>query len=101
MPGSSLPSISWSDMVSLDKWAHFFMYGLLAFIWRVEWKGGEQNWGWNKYSLILFSTALYGILLESFQLIMNSERYFEVLDIIANIIGAIAGLLAHYWMIKK
>lgn len=101
MPGSSLPGISWGDKVSLDKWAHFIMYGSLSFVWAYEWRSSDASRKWKRYVLILTATAVFGVMLESFQLVLNSERYFEVLDIIANIIGSMAGLTALHWLIKK
>ena len=101
LPGSSIPKISWSDLISIDKWAHFVMYGTMAFVWSYEWIPTAEKDDRSKYFRILVITALYGILLESLQLILNSDRYFEVLDIIANIIGSMAGLLAYHWLIKK
>ena len=101
MPGSSLPGISWGDMVSLDKWAHFIMYGSLSFVWAYEWLPSDTSRQLKRYIMILTATAVFGVMLESLQLILNSDRYFEVLDIIANIIGSMAGLTALHWLIKK
>ena len=42
---------------------------------------------------VFLACTIYGILMEGMQYAFFPGRYFEVLDIIANIIGAIIGLI--------
>lgn len=42
-----------------------------------------------------------GICLEVLQAVLQSGRYFEVLDIIANIIGALIALSGYHWLNKN
>lgn len=88
-------------MISLDKWAHFLLYGLLSFVLTWERTGSVPRAGWRTGLVILAACALYGILLEGIQLLSNQGRYFEVLDIIANIIGSLAGILLCLGVRKK
>lgn len=102
IPGGSLPRISWGDMLSLDKWVHFCIYGALAFFLQMEFERYRPaGYPPGRSLKLLFSCAGYGIILEGLQVSMNQGRYFEVLDIIANIIGALAGLWLCRLLIKK
>ena len=101
MPGGSFPRVSWSDMISLDKWVHFIIYFVLSFVWRMEWNRVPTRFSTLGTSLmVLLLAGMYGSTLEVFQWLMNEDRYFEVLDIIANIIGSMAGLLTFHGLKK-
>lgn len=101
LPGGSFPRVSWSDMISLDKWVHFFIYFVLSFVWRMEWNKVPDRYSFfGRSLLVLLLAGMYGSALEAFQWLMNEDRYFEVLDIIANIIGSMAGLLTYHGLKK-
>jgi VanZ family protein len=79
-----------------DKLAHagvyFVLTGLLG--WAFHRNGGHR---------VLLSAgiaALYGVGMEIVQYAFFPHRYFELLDIIANIIGSIAGLFALKFFLK-
>ncbi len=99
-PGIPLPS-KWWDLFSPDKLGHAFVYGVLVILTLRAFQNQGQ---WS--SRILWGTvigsAVYGILMEVMQWAFFPGRYFEVLDIIANIIGAIVGwfIYAKYFIIK-
>ncbi len=92
LPGSTFPEISWSAMLSLDKIAHVVIYMLLFLVIARDQKLAS-GYSQRKGMLILLFLSGYGVLLEVLQQNFFTGRYFEVLDIIANIIGLIVGLL--------
>lgn len=91
IPGKNLPSLPF-DLFEIDKLEHAVSYGLLAFLllWGLH-RAGKLNTKW-KFITIL-GCCLYGILIEIAQFCFFSGRYFEVNDIVANIIGSFGSLL--------
>ena len=97
-PGASLP-VGIKDLLSFDKLAHAGAYLVLTglLLWgflqqerlnrRIEW-------------LIVLGSALYGIFLEIAQYTFFPDRYFELFDIIANIIGSVMGLFVLKYFLK-
>ncbi len=93
-PGISLPQ-TWWDLFSVDKLGHFIAYAALT--WSLLWGAKrsnalESNGSTRTLGIILAGSILYGLLLEIVQYSYFPNRYFEVMDIIANIIGSIAGV---------
>ncbi len=86
---ANLPSSAGLVQVpGIDKIGHagaYFIWSLLAF-WVLS---GRKRSTWM---VILLATAL-GIGLEYVQLLFFPTRFFEVLDILSNIIGALSSLL--------
>ena len=100
-PGVSLPE-SWSDFFAPDKVGHMIFYMILSIL--LLWGNQSREKSWNKRNAFILVTicAFYGLLLEIMQYAFFPSRYFEVLDIIANIIGSFTGLyLYKYFFIKK
>ncbi|MEZ4988913.1 MAG: VanZ family protein [Saprospiraceae bacterium] len=74
-----------------DKIAHFGAY--LVFGTLVLWAWHKKGLLDNKHKIYsVVGCALYGILMEIMQFSFFPGRYFEVNDIIANIIGSIGSL---------
>jgi len=81
-----------TPLVAPDKVGHLAAYGLL--VWLLLWGfrhrgrlGGRRIWG------SILGSALYGFLMELLQYGFFPGRYFEVLDIVANITGCFLGWL--------
>lgn len=73
----------------LDKFIHFGMYFILLVL--VSWESGEVD----SKSLVfkgLMLTLLLSICTEAGQWFFFAGRSFEILDIVANIIGSISGI---------
>ena len=98
--GISLPE-SIFDFIAMDKLGHFGIYGILtAIILWGNYKTGlplDRNTG---ITAILWS-GIYGIVMELMQYYFFPGRYFEYLDIIANIIGAICGFALYKYLYIK
>ena len=90
--GINLPE-TWLDFLSWDKIGHFTVYGILTFL--LLFGFCKKNKKRNKQFTVLavLGSSLYGILLEWVQYSFFPMRYFENLDILANIIGSFIGLL--------
>ena len=88
-----------SNLLEPDKLAHAAAYFVLA---------GLLLWGFHRttglspkaMTVAIMASVLYGIGMECIQYAYFPNRYFEVLDIIANIIGSILGVLGINFLIK-
>lgn len=96
IPGNSLPDISFWSLIQPDKVGHLGIYCIFvsAMLW-----GMNRNFRPAKipvYTVIVvvLFAILYGILMEFMQSYFFSGRNFDVLDILANIIGSFVGLLS-------
>lgn len=87
LPGKTLQAFEISDWFAADKLAHVLVYGIWA-AWWFRWKRCLST---GNSRTALFSGLLwmggYGALMEGIQWAMHADRYFEVPDIVANIIG--------------
>lgn len=102
-PGSQFPKVTWKDKVFLDKWIHAALFASLVFAWcRAYYKRditAQIKTGFLKIALAIF---IYGIATEIIQEFLVPFRSFEIPDIIADGVGAIAGyFLALKRYIKK
>ncbi len=91
MPGQYIPSVSFLEMVSFDKWVHasmFFILSSLVFL-TVKQKTNEKK----QIYLFLFICISYGCLLEIMQGTLFSNRSADWNDIIANSFGCIVSLI--------
>jgi VanZ family protein len=97
IPGKDLPKIpNISDLITIDKIVHMLFYGLLtALILRFAALGREPL---KVLGIALLSTG-YGWFIEWFQGAYCTDRLFEVMDGVANTIGALA--VALYFIFKK
>ena len=90
-PGVQIP-FTWENIIGIDKLGHLFFYLVhtILLYWTFEeealFKTRQQRIWWS----FLLSMIL-GILLEIVQFSFYPNRYFEILDIIANIIGSYLG----------
>ncbi len=90
-PGISLPE-EWWDLFSPDKFGHLAFYGVLSFLLIYGFfKRKDYSKKKEIQSIILASS--FGIAMEVMQYAFFPGRYFEIMDIIANIIGSIIGLV--------
>lgn len=85
------------DFFSRDKVIHFLCYFVLTLLW---------SYGLDKISKsrpiiwALVITIVLGVSMEVLQYTLIEGRYFEFLDIIANISGSLVGALAFIRFIK-
>jgi VanZ family protein len=113
-PGKDFPQIpKWTDLLSVDKMVHMLFYGILSGLILRGWFLSEKEAGQNvftkknKRSIYLFGLtialfcAVFGWFIEWFQENYCSDRMFEVLDGVANTIGAFVGTFLVIRFAKK
>ncbi|HAP01710.1 MAG TPA: hypothetical protein DCQ93_07295, partial [Bacteroidetes bacterium] len=95
MPSSEIPKSPWFETLMIDKWVHAFLYFVLAFLllYAIQiWEGQLL-----KNALIMIAVcSFYGFLIEVLQNQLTDSRHFEILDWIADTIGAI--IYSLIWM---
>ncbi len=94
LPGSALPK---NDMIipHFDKYVHFGFFAVLLFLWRIHLEPAI------KYSFFLLLLGfVYGLGIEIIQHYLIANRSFDMGDVLADMAGAVVGVLA-WWYIKK
>jgi len=81
-----------------DKILHFISYTILSWLMYHNFSVGSLLYPMI-WALIL--SILYGLLIEVLQGIVNTGRYFDYFDIIANIIGSLTGSFMYYFTRTK
>ena len=89
------------DIFSMDKLGHFIAYGTLTFSLLYGFSYLGPKWQIRGVRMALIISILYGISLEVIQFTFFPGRYFENLDILANIIGSFTGLFLFNFINKK
>jgi len=97
-PGIQLPR---TIDLSIDKIGHFVFYGILAFLIAYGYYKNNPAIKENGLFKALIISGFYGICLEIMQYSFFPNRYFEVLDIIANISGSLIGILFFKYIYYK
>ena len=103
MPGKDFPSIpDWGDLLSVDKIVHMIFYGTLT--WLIL--RGKRK-ATNKAVSLLFAvgaavfSSSFGWFLEWFQGAYCEDRMSDVMDGIANTVGALFGLVVFLYFQQK
>lgn len=95
LPGSSLPKEPPFGILHFDKYVHFGFFALLIFLWRFYFGNALR------YTYLLLVMALfYGLGVEVVQHNFIANRTFDLGDVIADMAGAVAGIL-FWWGYKK
>lgn len=97
-PGVNLPETSW-DLIGPDKLAHALAYFIL---------GGALLWGFHRRKPLRLPAIIaavsisagYGVLMEILQWRFFPYRYFELYDILSNIIGSLVSVLLTFFINK-
>ncbi|MBK9282915.1 MAG: VanZ family protein [Sphingobacteriaceae bacterium] len=90
-PGSYLPTASWLEMLSFDKWVHaglFFILTSLVFLLCFK-----KQWDFTYWIVLFILTLSYGGLLEIMQALVFSERSADWQDFVANSFGSFGALV--------
>jgi VanZ family protein len=103
LPSSSFNSIDRFSFSGIDHWGHLLFYSILSF-WAIFGKKGFDDlfsWSRLKDGILIILVISYGILIELIQNFFFTDRHFEILDIIANIIGSILGVFLFNFLLKN
>ena len=103
LPGKDFPKIpDWGDLLSLDKWVHITFYGILTGLILF---GKSKNTEGSIPLLSAVGAAAFssgmGWFLEWFQGAYCEDRMSDVMDGIANTIGAVLGMLIFIFFIQR
>lgn len=90
-----LPNIS-LGITYTDKFYHTFAYFVLTISWLLSFYKKPHK----KY-LITFLCLLFGIIIEALQFILTNYRTGDYLDVLANSLGIVLGLLFFNYTLKK
>ena len=96
-PPSQLPKIILFP--GADKLIHLFMYVGLG--WLVMWAFYKEHLSKTTRIFLLFSVPVWGALMELMQLFMHQSRSFSWFDILANLVGAVLGVLVFKRMERR
>ena len=100
LPSSSMPSLSIWELFSFDSFAHAFLFGVLTFLMIV---GLTKQYTFLKLRHFAIRTSLFisftfGILVELMQHFFIYGRHGDIMDVIANTIGCLIGIVAFKWI---
>lgn len=96
LPGSALPKEPPFGITHFDKYVHFGFFALLLFFWRFYFGLAARY-----HYLLLLMAFFYGMGVELVQHYFIANRSFDLGDVLADITGAVAGILVWVWYIKK
>jgi glycopeptide antibiotics resistance protein len=92
IPGKQLPKFgAWFEQISFDKLIHTFLFGVLAVLWMLPVAlsplpvQNKKHW----FIKVAIATALWGLAAELIQKYFIPMRSYDVVDLIANTLGAI------------
>lgn len=91
MPGKLIPSVSWLELLSFDKFVHAGVFFILVSLLHISVTAHQQ-----KQQLVYFwfgLSVLYGGALEIMQATVFSDRSADWLDMIANSVGCVMALI--------
>lgn len=91
VPGSLIPSVSWLELLSFDKWVHAGVFFILVSFFGIAVKANQQNERLTFFWFIL--SVLYGGALEIMQATLFSGRSADWMDMIANSFGCVIALV--------
>ena len=80
-----------------DKLIHLLMYAGLG--WLIMWAFYKRNLSKPIRIFLFLSVPVWGALMELMQLFMHQGRSFSWFDILANLVGAVLGVLVYKWMV--
>jgi len=92
--------LTWFGIPHFDKVAHLGAYGVWSFLFLLA---AQKTLGYCKQRMwqIVGLLILVGCGLEFGQYYMHEGRSFEVLDMLANTVGVMTGILIYYFFKKR
>ena len=91
-PGKYIPTASWLELLSFDKFVHASIFFTLACLW-LMYLHYSNKLSTQSISITIFMCIAYGGILEIMQATLFSQRSGDWLDFIANSFGCFMGLL--------
>jgi VanZ family protein len=97
MPGNALPKTNLVNIPNFDKIVHVGLFAVLTFL--ALYALNQPTF--RKKTVVGLMAIIYGTIMEYVQLHLVAYRSFEGIDIVADAIGAIMGVLVFSLLVKK
>jgi membrane associated rhomboid family serine protease len=103
IPGSAIPHNKWTDLLSIDKAVHAFLFAVLMLLFLRGFKRQTRYPLLQSHTVIILILlcAFYGGFIELFQNYMLTDRNGSWFDWIADIFGCISGIIINNYLRKK
>ena len=105
LPGKDIPSSSFLDKIHFDKIVHFCLFGGIVFLISLGIYWQKKLISPLTLLLLVIGTAGYGLAIEYIQKYWVVGRSFDMYDVLADTLGAIAGVwgfkLFRRWFLDK
>lgn len=98
IPGNSLPKTDWMSFFQFDKVVHLILYFSMCTLMYLS-LVRELRPTWRATSSLLISAIfaiVFGFFMEILQSNLNTGRYFDIFDVLANTIGVAIAVLVIY-----
>lgn len=96
------PKTELANVRFIDKWAHLLMYGSLAFVlWMEDWRVRKASPSMPRTLALYIGPVAMSGLIELAQAYCTTDRSGDWLDLAANAIGALAGIVLSGMLTRK
>lgn len=96
------PKTELANVSFIDKWAHLLMYGALAFVlWMEDWSVRKASPSMPRALALYVGPVAMSGLIELAQAYCTTDRSGDWLDLAANAIGALAGIVLSGMLTRK
>lgn len=96
------PKTELANVRFIDKWAHLLMYGSLAFVlWMEDWRVRKASPSMPRALALYIGPVAMSGLIELAQAYCTTDRSDDWLDLAANAIGALAGIVLSGMLTRK
>ena len=96
------PKTELANVRFIDKWAHLLMYGSLAFVlWMEDWRVRKASPSMPRALALYIGPVAMSGLIELAQAYCTTDRGGDWLDLAANAIGALAGIVLSGMLTRK
>ena|SRR5690606_18294237 len=104
LPGKDIPHTSWLDRIHVDKVVHFGLFGGIVLFLSLGYYWQKKHISPLMLLLFVLGAAVYGLAIEFIQKYLAVDRSFDMNDVAADTLGAIAGIwafkLIRRWFLK-
>ncbi|MET6999643.1 VanZ family protein [Chitinophaga defluvii] len=105
LPSKDVPKVSWFGKLPVDKIVHFCLWGGTVFFLCIGYFRQNKHISALTMAVMALLAACYGLAIELVQKFLTSSRSFEWDDLLADSLGAFAGIwvfkLFRKWFIKS
>lgn len=105
IPGSDIPSNSFFEKIHMDKIVHLGLFGCTVLLLCIGYYRSKGHISILTLTLFWLVAAFYGLAIEFIQKYWAIDRSFDMMDALADSIGALCGIIAFLfvrkWWLKK